>query len=477
MRLYSLLKNIKCRVYGSQLIEIAGLYHKHNDVKQGGLFFCLSGKNFEGKNYVLDAINNGAVAVVVENEICGLKNVTQIIVKNARKTMSLIACNFYNNPADSLKIIGVTGTNGKTTTTFMLSGLLESVGKKSAVIGTSGVRFLGRKIETGMTTPDPILLQEIFSILVKNKIEYVCMEVSAHAIFLDKLDGIIFENIIFTNLTEDHLDFFENMENYYESKKKIFVNSHTKTALINIDDKFGERLKDSINIPCFTYSINNQSDFKALDLGLDNYKQKFLFNNKILISNFIGKFNIYNLMAAISCLKLLKLNFEDLQKSVFSLKAVPGRFNKIVIKNKLFVVDYAHTPDGLENVLKLCKEIVGNKKLICIFGCGGNRETQKRSKMGEIASKYADLVIISSDNPRFESREKIADDIASGVIGENYKVILNRSEAIQFAYKIAREGDLILVAGKGDENYIEENGIKIPYSDFEEIKKLESLDD
>lgn len=472
MKLCSLLKNVKCRVYGSVLVEINGLSHYDKDVKSGDLFFCLSGEKYKGNQFAFNAASSGAVAIVSENEVPGLKNATQIIVKNARKAMSLIACNFYDNPAKKLKIIGVTGTNGKTTTTFMVAGLIESLSKSCAVIGTSGVHFLGKKIETGMTTPDPICLQKIFSELVKNKIEYVCMEVSAHAIYLDKLEGVVFENIIFTNLTEDHLDFFNTMEKYYDAKRKIFTKKYTKNALINIDDGYGERLKESINVPSFTYSINKDSDFKSKDCGLRDYKQIISFNNQKIISGFIGKFNIYNLTAALACLKILNFQIANLQNSVNSLKPVAGRFNQIVIKNKLFIIDYAHTPDGLENVLRLCRDLLNGKKLICVFGCGGNRETQKRSKMGEIASKYADLVIISSDNPRFESRSKIAEDIVSGIKSGNYKVILDRVEAIEYAFKIAGYGDVILIAGKGDENYIEENGVKMPYSDFDVIRGL-----
>ena len=329
MKLYSLLKNIKCRVYGSMLVDISGLYHNDKEVKNGGLFFCLSGEKFNGHDFVKNAVNNGAVAIVTEEEFFGLKNITQVIVNNVRKTMSLIACNFYNNPTKKLKIIGVTGTNGKTTTSFMLAGLIESVGKKCAVIGTNGVHYLGKVIDTGMTTPDPINLQKIFSILVKNKIEYVCMEVSAHAIYLKKLEGIIFESMIFTNLTEDHLDFFKTMENYFEAKRGIFKKQYIRNAIINIDDFYGLQLQKSINVSNFTYAIENDAMFKACNLGFAGNKQEFLFNNQKLQTNFIGKFNIYNLTAAIACLIILDLAQNiNLQNSIDLLKPVAGRFNQ-----------------------------------------------------------------------------------------------------------------------------------------------------
>ena len=477
MRLFTLVKNIRCRIFGSSLVDIKSLHHNHSDVKEDGIFFCIDGEKSNGTEYVNEAIKLGAVAIVVKSEIFGLKNITQVIVKDVRKTMSLMACNFYNNPAKKLKVIGVTGTNGKTTTTHMLSGLLNGLGKKSAIIGTNGIRYFDKKIDTGMTTPDPIELQKIFFEFVKAGIEYVCMEVSAHAIFYNKLDGFIFEMIIFTNLTEDHLDFFKSMEEYFNAKKKIFETSHTKIALINIDDNYGKKLFNSINIPKYTYSIYRDSNFRASILVYKNYNQWFYYNNQKLKSKFLGEFNVYNLLSAISCIDLLGVQVKNLQEIIDLLEEVDGRVNKIVIKNKLFIIDYAHTPDGLENILKLCLELKMDKKLISVFGCGGNRETQKRSKMGEISSKYADLTIITADNPRNEPLEIILNDIEKGCVNNNYVVIKDRTEAIKYADKFSKSGDIILIAGKGAENYMEINGRKIPYSDFDEIKKLEKIDD
>lgn len=473
MKLFQLLKNIKCRVFGSMDIEISGLYHCDKDVKKDGLFFCLDGKETSGEKFAENAIRNGAVAIVAKRELKNTHGVTQILVSNVRKIMSLIASNFYDNPARKLKIIGVTGTNGKTTTTHMICDMINYLGKKCAVIGTNGVMFCGKKIDTGMTTPDPIELHKIFSKLVHENVEYVCMEASAHAIFLNKLDGFIFEIVIFTNLTEDHLDYFETMENYYNAKKKLFSLAHSKLALINIDDSYGDRLFKSINMPKFAYSINKQSDYHAQNLGIKNFMQVFSINGEKVKTNFLGQFNIYNLTSAFMCVEKLGLKVKDSQSIINSINQVAGRFNTFVINKKLFIVDFAHTPDGLENVLKLCKGIAKDGKVISLFGCGGNRETQKRSKMGEISSKYADFTIISSDNPRFENREKIAKDIECGMLNSNYIIILDRKEAIKYSDKISKQGDVILIAGKGAENYIDELGVKTEYSDFEEIKKLE----
>lgn len=473
MKLCLLIKNLKCRVFGSVLVEVSGLYHNDKDVKEGGLFFCINGEKFKGEEFARTAVKNGAVAIVTTKEIQNLNGVTQILVKDVRSAMSKLACEFFGNPAKKLKIIGVTGTNGKTTTTHMISNMLELCGKSCGLIGTNGVKFAGLYYDTGMTTPDPIELQEIFSKMVRCKVEYVCMEVSAHAIFLNKLDGFVFDVMVFTNLTEDHLDFFGNMENYFKTKKKIFFGGHTKLALINIDDDFGKKINDSIKTTKYTYAITSDADFKSEKISLNNFKQEFYFDNKKYVTKFIGKFNIYNLTAAIAVMKILQIKINNLQKLLDGLELVAGRFNTIEKNGRLFIVDYAHTPDGLENVLRLANELKKDKKLICIFGCGGNRETQKRSKMGEISSFYSDLTIISSDNPRFEDRLKIAKDIEKGVLNNNYKIILDRREAIKFASLISNIGDIILVAGKGAENYIDEKGVKTPYSDFEEIENLE----
>lgn len=472
MKLFKLLKGVRCRVLGRMSIEIEGLYISDKGVLSGGLYFCLNGRSYNGEQFVLSAIEKGVVAIVAEKEFQGLHGITQILVKDARKAMSLIAANYYNNPAKDLKLIGVTGTNGKTTTTHMISDMLNGLGYSTAIIGTNGVLYKDKKIETGMTTPDPIELQKILYKLKKENIEYVCMEVSAHSTYYHKLEGLRFEIIIFSNLTEDHLDFFETMENYWNAKKMIFDKKYTKQALINIDDVYGQRIYDSINISKKTYAINSESDYKAIDFGMNNYIQKIKICNEIIESKFLGAFNIYNLTAAIACLKMLNIEYFNLQETVKMIKLVPGRFNTIVIKQKLYIVDYAHTPDGLYNVLKLCKNISNKNKLICVFGCGGDRETQKRSKMGEISSNIADFTIITTDNPRFENRLKIAQDIASGMTCERYKIILDRSDAIKYSDKISKEGDVILVAGKGAEDYIDEMGVKKFYSDYKVIESL-----
>lgn len=472
MKLYQLLKNINARVKGDTIIEITGLYHKDTEVKEGGLFFCLRGTKVDGTKYVESAINNGAVAIVTEQEVQNLFGVTQIIVKNAREAMSLFAIKFYGNPSNKLKLIGVTGTNGKTTTTNMIANVLKSAGKKTAIIGTNGIIFGDKKIFTEMTTPDPIELQKYLFLMVKNKVEYVCMEVSAHALDLYKVEGLKFESIVFTNLTEDHLDYFKTMDKYYEAKKKLFSKKYSNCAVINIDDDYGLKLLESINIPYFTYSIYNKADYYAKNIEFRNCKQCFTLNNQEeLTISMAGKFNVSNTLASIAVLKNLGIEISIIKEGLKNMAPVEGRFNTYNLNGIIIVIDYAHTPDGLKNILFACREIC-DKKLISVFGCGGNREIQKRSIMGEISTTYADVTIITSDNPRFEKREDIVKDILKGVTRDNYFIELDRSAAILKAVRLAREGDFIVLSGKGAENYIDENGVKIPYSDYAEVEKI-----
>ncbi len=473
MKLFKLIKNYKCRVIGNLNVEISGLYHKDTEVKNGGLFFCLRGTKVDGTDYLNSAIRNGTIAIVTEQEIPNLYKVPQVIVKNAREAMSYLSAEFFGNPASKLKIIGVTGTNGKTTITTMIASVLEFVGKKVALVGTNGVFICGKKYNSEMTTPDPIELHNYFAQMVKAKCEYVCMEVSAHALDLLKLEGFKFDVAVFTNLTEDHLDYFKTMEKYFAAKEKLFTNKHTKFAILNNDDKYSKILSERINVPYKTYSINDKASYFATKIKQIENKQEFYFNNSYLMRvNMVGRFNVSNALAAISVLNHFEINILDIKKAFEKMPAVDGRFNLFLINGINVIIDYAHTPDGIENLLKAAIELKEDKKIIILFGCGGNREVQKRAKMGEISSKYADFVIISSDNPRFEPRKKIASDIEKGIIGSNYIIELDRSLAIKKGFEMASSGDVFIIAGKGSENYLDENGVKLPYSDYEEIEKF-----
>ena len=482
MKLFSLIKNINCRTFGTTNLSITGIYHHDTEVKENGLFFCLRGTRVDGNNYIFSAIKNGAVAIVTEQEIPNLKNITQVVVKNARESMSLIACQFFGNPANKLKIVGVTGTNGKTSISTMLFSVLSNMNKKVALIGTNGIIIDKQKYESKLTTPDPIDLQRFFSIMVKKHIEYVFMEVSAHAIDLFKIEGFRFEQIIWTNLTEDHLDYFKTMDNYFKTKLKIFNAKYTKNAIINIDDPYGKEIIKSIKIPFITYSINEDNNKSitnsiqniiAKNITQKNYKYSYQLENDVLINlQLSGKFNISNSLATIASLKLFGFSDLIISNQIEKIQPIEGRFNIYNIDGVIVVIDFAHTPDGLYNALETCKEIALNNKIICVFGCGGNRDKEKRKIMGKIASNSANFSIITSDNPRFESEEDIAKDIESGFEKNNYKIVLDRTTAIKNAISISKCGDLVLIAGKGAEKYIDKRGEQIPYSDYDVIKNI-----
>lgn len=472
MKLFSLIKNIPCRVLGSTAISIDGLYHKDTEVKENGLFFCLRGTRVDGSAYVKSAVNNGAVAIVTEQEILGLFGVTQIIVKNAREVMSLMACKFFNNPAEKLKIVGITGTNGKTTTSTIIYTILRFAGKKAGLIGTNGVFVMDKKYESDMTTPDPIDLQRYLAVMVKAGCEFAVMEVSAHALDLYKIEGFKVDVSVFTNLTEDHLDYFKTMDKYFLAKQKLFMKKTKSLAIINIDDPYGQKIFELIDVKKESYSTVLAADYFAEKLWFEYGKQHFVQDGTEFVINLAGRFNVQNALASIAVLTSLGIDRKTIKEGLAKIEAVDGRFNTILVGKVTAIVDYAHTPDGLKNILTACRGMAGKHNVICVFGCGGNREVQKRKIMGEISSSLADFTIITTDNPRFETREAIAKDIESGMQNKNYLIELDRSLAIKKAFELAGDGDIVLVAGKGSENYIDENGMKIPYSDSAEIEKI-----
>ena len=445
-----------------------------SECKNGSLFFAIRGYSHDGSNYISDVEAQGAVAVVTESVLkCGL---TQIIVEDARESMSLMASNFYYNAHKELKIIGITGTNGKTTVTKMIGDTLLLAGKSVATIGTLGVFFNGEKVATTLTTPDPIDLHKIFSRAYLAGIEYVVMEVSAHALELRKLKGVKFEVVALTNFTQDHLDFFGNMCDYKNAKKRLFSNEFSSFQVINVDDALGIEIIRETAVPFATYGLKNPSDVFAIDYDTKREIRAIIncFDDVFeLKTRFIGDFNLYNSLTAITVLRLLSVGTETILKAFFKMEEVPGRFN-ILGKTKRVIIDFAHTPDGLKNLLESARKITEGR-LIVVFGCGGNRDDKKRSIMGKIAGALADFTVITSDNPRYEDPLNIIKQIEEGhkEVSRDYISILDRSHAINYAVTTASPRDTVVIAGKGAEDYLEVNGIKTPYSDKAEV--LESF--
>ena len=435
-------------------LEIAGVTCDSRCVKEGYAFVCIKGALSDGHDYAKTALEQGAAVVIAERDL-GLKN--QIVVENTHKEFARLSAKWFGNPSKKLKLIGVPGTNGKTSTTYMIKQILETLGHKVGLIGTIQNMIGDEVIPASNTTPNAYDLNSLFADMVDKGCDYAVMEVSSHALDQCRVYELDFEAAIFTNLTQDHLDYHITMENYLEAKKKLF--KMCKVAIINSDDQYAEKIAEGLECRVVTYSTGNNSTYSAKGI---NYRPASV-NYELLSANILqhikvntgGKFTVYNSLAALCC--MIELGF-DVKQSAEALKLLPGVKGRaeVVPTNTDFtvIIDYAHTPDGLKNILTTFKECKKNR-LTVVFGCGGDRDKTKRPIMGNIASRFADNVIVTSDNPRTENPTAIIEDILEGLEGlpTPYKVIENRIEAIKYAIETARQDDIIVLAGKGHETY------------------------
>ena len=447
-------------------LEVMGITDNSLKVKDGFVFVDIH----NNPQYRADAVKNGAIALVVQ-EKTNFKN--QIVVKNTVKAFSEMSAKWFNNPADKLKLIGVTGTNGKTTITYLLKEILEAAGKKVGVIGTIQNLVCGEVIPTVNTTPNAFELNRLFASMVDKDCEYAILEVSSHALDMGRVEGLKFDTAVFTNLTQDHLDYHKDMEGYYIAKKKLF--NMCNNAVVNIDDEYGKRLFNEISCNKKSISLENNADYIAKSLNLQPYFTEYkLLTDKIehIKINLPGKFSVYNSLSVIATADYLKISRETIAHTLKSFVGVKGRAEVLNnTGNFTVVIDYAHTPDGLKNILKTFNECKKNR-LIVLFGCGGDRDKNKRSLMGEIASIYADYVIVTSDNPRTEDPKAIISDIVKGILpSKPHKILENRRDAIKFALSIAEKDDIIVLAGKGHETYQIIGDEKIHFDEREVVKQ------
>jgi len=449
--------------------EIRDITNDSTKVKDGDLYICLKGLKADGNDFI-NELEDKACGYVTERK--PREGIKYVLVKDARAAFSIICQNYFGNPANGMKFVAVIGTNGKTSTSHMINGILNYAGFKTGLLGTLGHFIVGEKVGESLTTPDPYEFNKLLNQMRCRGVDVVVSEVSAHAIALKKLYGIKSDVAILTNITQDHLDFFENFEKYAETKASYFTPEYTKLAIVNVDDKEGRKIAQNAKVTTVTYGTNEPSDVFALDIFPDMDGTKFvvnLFDDILDIkSPFYGMFNVYNLMAAMTAAKALGVSSEVITAAVRRLKPVDGRFNILKNNKGFIIIDYAHTPDGLENLLTTARTLT-KARLITVFGCGGDRDASKRKIMGMTASKLSDMVILTSDNPRFEDPEKIIADIESGVSGVDCRSFVNRYDAITYAMNEMQEGDTVVIAGKGAENYIEIKGKKIPYSDTEAV--------
>ena len=449
-------------------LEIKGIAYDSRQVRPGYLFVCIEGYKTDGHKYINEAIKGGAVAIVGQRKVEAMQKISWVIVENSRRALALTGAEFFGHPSDYLTMIGVTGTNGKTTTTHLIESILKSNGAKVGLIGTINNKIGDQILPVKNTTPESLDLQKLLREMVSSKCTHVVMEVSSHALDLDRVAGVEYDVAVFTNITQDHLDFHETMENYLQAKVKLFSGlglgarkKVNKFAIINVDDPKGTEVVRVSSGTAITYSIKEASQIKAtnIDMGLSGVG--FTTNSsqgKIdLDLNMTGLFSVYNALAAVAVGLSQNIEVEVIKKSLEAIRGVAGRFETVECgQDFAVIVDYAHTPDSLENVLKTAKEVTKGK-VITVFGCGGDRDKTKRPIMGEVAAKLSDYSVITSDNPRSEEPAEIIDQIEVGVkpiIGEDkYTKIVDRRKGIEYAINAARKGDIVLIAGKGHETY------------------------
>lgn len=461
MILKSLLKGLDYEVIkGNEESKVKNIRYDNRKIEQGDAFVCIKGFKVDGHSFVIDAIKKGAKTLIVQEDVSVQEDITIIKVRDTRKALAIMSSNYFGNPKDKLKIIGITGTNGKTTSAFIIKSILEKAGLMTGLIGTIANYIGNKKADAVRTTPESYELHELFKNMVDAGVEYCVMEVSSHSLELDRVYGIQFEEGIFTNLTRDHLDFHKTFENYYNAKFKLFERSNH--SIINLDDPYGANIvKDieerEVKTKVSTFSIEKESDFKAFEIKSHSNGSEFKVNLESVEEFYInipGEYNIYNSLGCIICAHNLNIPMDKIKEGLSDV-VIPGRCELVAKEKNLpysIIIDYAHTPDGLENVLTTVKAFTKNR-MISVFGCGGDRDKVKRPQMGKIGCELSDIAIITSDNPRSEEPMDIINDIVKPLNYDNFVIEVNRKEAIRKAMNMALEGDVIVIAGKGHETY------------------------
>ena len=469
MLLKELLPNINSE-YGS--LAINGITCDSRKVKDGYAFVCINGFKFDGHNYATVAEQAGA-AVIISEKPTGAEH--EVIVDDTHAAYAVMSANYFGNPSESFKLIGITGTNGKTSTTYMLKAIIESRGYKTGVIGTIKNLIGDEEIESVNTTPDAYSLNELFAKMRDAGCEYVIMEASSHALDQKRIFSLNFDVTAFTNLTQDHLDYHKTMDNYFEAKKKLFAMG--KTVVVNADDPYGRKIAEAYD--CVTYAVDDRGatySANGTKMRPDGIEYEIVgdYTIKRIKLKTGGKFSVYNSLCAAVCAKQLGFTLDEIAVALGNMEGVKGRAEVVPTgKDYTVIIDYAHTPDGLLNILSAFNE-VKRGRLVCLFGCGGDRDTTKRPIMGEIASRHSDFVIITSDNPRSESPKAIIDDILVGVksFKTPYIVVENRFDAIKYAIENAQKDDIIILAGKGHEDYQVLSTGKIHFDEREVIAEV-----
>lgn len=485
------MKPLKDILYGVSLTAVSGstgvlvntICFDSRKVAKGNVFVAIKGTLTDGHEYIDKAIAAGANSIVCENLPGDLINdITYVEVLDANQALAIMASNFYDNPSKNLKLIGVTGTNGKTTVSSLLYQLFKKAGYKVGLLSTIRIMVDTKEFPATHTTPDAMTINHYLSLMNEAGVEFCFMEVSSHGIHQKRTEGLVFEGAIFTNLSHDHLDYHKTFAEYRDTKKKLFDDLPKRAfALTNIDDKNGLVMLQNTVAKKHTYALKSYADYRAQILENQFNGQLLKIDDNELWTRLIGHFNAYNILAIYAAADLLGLEKLETLRLLSELENVDGRFQYFISKERITaIVDYAHTPDALKNVLETINALrTGNENVITVVGCGGDRDKSKRPVMGHIASEMSNQAIFTSDNPRTEDPETIIEEMEAGVEPQNTRKVLsieNRKQAIKTACKLALANDIILVAGKGHETYQETNGVRVDFDDFKEVKEaLESL--
>jgi len=446
-------------IKGEKALEINEIRYDSRDVEKGDLFICIQGFKTDGHKYIDDVIDKEANVVVIDKELDSYDNsITYIKVADSRKAMAVLAKNFFENPLKEIDLIGVTGTNGKTTTTYLIKEILNQSGYKTGLIGTIEVFNGEESINASRTTPESLDIYRYLAKMREKGVKYTVMEVSSHALALNRVDTMDFKAAVFTNLTQDHLDYHKTMDRYAAEKAKLFKKLKSDgTAIINNDDNYAQLFKDTTQQDIITYGIEKESELQPNEIELSLEGVKFNLNDFKYNLNLTGKFNIYNSLAAVGVAKSLGIKEDLIKKSLEGIEGIPGRFETINRgQDFTVIVDYAHTPDSMINVLRAVQHFEHND-IIVVFGCGGERDKKKRPIMGEIAVQYSDYVVVTTDNPRSEVPETIIEEIVEGIKESEYStpytIEVEREDAIYEAVGKAKKGDVVVIIGKGHETY------------------------
>jgi UDP-N-acetylmuramoyl-L-alanyl-D-glutamate--2,6-diaminopimelate ligase len=485
MELTQLLNSVHAiQVIGEvQRRDVSSIQYDSRKIQKNSVFVAIKGFKTDGHKFIPDAINNGAVAVVVEDDntipddLIIHAQIAKILVKDSRVALAELSKGLFNDPTNKLKLIGITGTNGKTTTSFILKNILQQAGNKTGLIGTIANYIGETKVDSKLTTPESNDLNLFFSEMIAQKCSHAVMEVSSHSLVLKRVYSLNFSVAVFTNITSDHLDFHNTFDEYLAAKKILFDNLPANSfAIINSDDQSSEKITKDSKAKVVTYGISENSDYLIKNINYDLSGTNFIIvyegTDYKIHTDLIGTFNAYNATAAFVAAHKLGVDINEIIKSIKTAPQVPGRFEVIGTKTKKVIIDYSHTADSLEKALQAVREIVKQDyKVVTVFGCGGDRDKTKRPVMGKIASELSDKVFITSDNPRTENPFTIIDEIKKGISKNNFTVLENREEAIKQAIKTSDNNTVILIAGKGHENYQEINGARNHFSDREIAEK------